>query len=56
LVKQKQKITYIFHNPNTEEVFAAHILDIFIKASEPQMREIMSEVIKQQSTSLDEVI
>ena len=41
---KKQKLNYHFHNPNTAEVTADHILKVFIEANMKKVERAMQEV------------
>ena len=41
---KRQKLNYRFHNPNTAEVTADHILKVFIEVNAKKVERVMQEV------------
>lgn len=42
-MKNKKKLKYIFHNPNTDLEAANYILEIFIEANMPRVEKAINE-------------
>lgn len=51
-MKNKKKLNYIFHNPNTDLATANYILEIFIEANMP----IVEKAIKDAANKLPNII
>lgn len=51
-MKNKKKLNYIFHNPNTDLEAANYILEIFIEANMP----IVEKAIKDAANKLPNII
>lgn len=50
--KQKQKLTYHFHNPNTDEVLADFLLKLFVEAN---YEKILQQVLQDSSSTYSDL-
>lgn len=56
---KKQKLNYIFHNPNTVEATAKYLLDILIEANEGKIERAiqeMDEKIEEEQLDVEECL
>ena len=47
---KKQELNYIFHNPNSMEATANHLLKVFIEMNTNKVEELIITAAKQDST------
>lgn len=51
----KKKLTYHFHNPNSDEETANYILKIFLEVNKTKLDRIMQEESKKKDTENDSI-
>ena len=45
---KKQQLNFRFHNPNTSEVLAEHLYQVFFKANKRKFDKILADLYKEQ--------
>ena len=48
----KTKLNYIFHDPNTRDVTASFLFDLFVEVNAAKVDRIISEAVRSRSTDV----
>lgn len=50
---KERKLNYIFHNPNSDEEAAEHLLKIFIEANQNKVEQAVENAVKHAGATTD---